>query len=167
MAACVLLTAGWAWLVWRFTEGLAAAIIPTLIVDFNVNQEMQHWNPIFRLKWLGWRPFCCNMMTSSNGNIFRVTGHLCGEFTGPGEFPTQRPTARSFDVFFDLRLNKQLSKQWWGWWFDTPSCPLWRHYNDFSPHGSIYLSMRLAEVNCACKRCSEPSTTNTTNGCIF
>ena len=29
------------------------------------------------------------MMTSSNGNIFRVTGHLCGEFTGPGEFPAQ------------------------------------------------------------------------------
>ena len=23
------------------------------------------------------------MMTSLNGNIFRVTGHLCGEFTGP------------------------------------------------------------------------------------
>ena len=23
------------------------------------------------------------MMTSSNGNIFCVTGHLCGEFTGP------------------------------------------------------------------------------------
>ena len=23
-----------------------------------------------------------NMMTSSNGNIFRVTGPLCGEFTG-------------------------------------------------------------------------------------
>ena len=22
------------------------------------------------------------MMTLSNGNIFRVTGHLCGEFTG-------------------------------------------------------------------------------------
>ena len=30
------------------------------------------------------------MMTSSNGNIFRVTGPLCQEFTGPGEFPTQR-----------------------------------------------------------------------------
>ena len=53
------------------------------------------------------------MMTSSNGNIFRVTGHLCGEFTG--EFPTQRPVTRSFDVFFDLRLNKRLNKQWWGW----------------------------------------------------
>ena len=27
------------------------------------------------------------VMTSSNGNIFRVTGPLCGEFTGPGDFP--------------------------------------------------------------------------------
>ena len=26
------------------------------------------------------------MMTSCNGNIFRVTGHLCGEFTGPGGY---------------------------------------------------------------------------------
>ena len=24
----------------------------------------------------------CDMVTSSNGNLFRVTGHLCGEFTG-------------------------------------------------------------------------------------
>ena len=28
-----------------------------------------------------------NMMTSSNGSIFRVTGHLCGEFTGPRWIP--------------------------------------------------------------------------------
>ena len=46
-----------------------------------------------------------------------------------GEFPTQRPVTRSFDVFFDLRLNKRLSKQSWGWWFGTPSSPLWRHSN--------------------------------------
>ena len=39
------------------------------------------------------------MMTSSNGNIFRVTGPLCGEFTGPGEFPAQRQVTRGFDVF--------------------------------------------------------------------
>ena len=50
------------------------------------------------------------MMTSLNGNIFRVTGHLCREFTGPGEFPAQRPVTRNFDVFFDLRPNKRLSK---------------------------------------------------------
>ena len=47
----------------------------------------------------------------------------------PGEFPAQRPVTRSFDVFFDLRLNKRLSKQSWGWWFETLSCPLWRHSN--------------------------------------
>ena len=69
------------------------------------------------------------MMTSSNGNIFRVTGPFCGEFTGPGEFPTQRPVTRSFDVYFDLRLNKRLCKQSWGWWFETLLCPLWRHSN--------------------------------------
>ena len=61
------------------------------------------------LRVTGW-----DMMTSSNGNIFRVTGPLCGEFTGPGEFPAQRPVTRSFDVFFDLRPNKRLSKQPWG-----------------------------------------------------
>ena len=70
-----------------------------------------------------------SMMTSSNGNIFRVTGPLCGEFTGPGEFPAQRPVTRSFDVFFDLRPNKRLSKQPWGWWFETPSRSLWRQCN--------------------------------------
>ena len=41
---------------------------------------------------------------------------------GPtGEFPSQRPVTRSFDV--------RLSKQWWGWWFEMPSRPLWRHSN--------------------------------------
>ena len=58
------------------------------------------------------------MMTSSNGNIFRVTGHL-----------TQRPVTRSFDVIYDLRLNKRSSKQSWGGWFETLSRPLWRHRN--------------------------------------
>ena len=63
------------------------------------------------------------MMTSSNGNIFRVTGYLCGEF------PAQRPVTRSVDVFFGLRLNKRLSKQSWGWWFKMTSRPFWRLCN--------------------------------------
>ena len=70
------------------------------------------------------------MMTSSNGNFFRATGPLCGEFTGHDEFPAQRPVTRDFDVVFDLRPDKQLSKHSWGWWFETPSRPLWRHCND-------------------------------------
>ena len=90
----------------KFTNGYEAVI----------SKKKFHQNGKFNLK--------CglyNMMTSSNGNIFRVTGPLCGEFTGPGEFPTQRPVTRSFDVFFHLRLNKRLSKHSWGWWFETLS----------------------------------------------
>ena len=51
-----------------------------------------------------------------------------------GEFPAQRPVTRSVDVFFDLRLNTRLSNQWWGWWFETPSRPLWRHCNVLSKY---------------------------------
>ena len=76
------------------------------------------------------REQCTAMMASSNGNIFRVTWPLCGEFTGSGEFPTQRPVTRSLDVFFDLRLDKRLSKQPWGWWYETQSWSLWRHCNE-------------------------------------
>ena len=55
---------------------------------------------------------------------------LCaGNSPGTGEFPAQRPITQSFDVFCDLHLYKRLSKQSWGWWFETPSCPLWRHCN--------------------------------------
>ena len=55
----------------------------------------------------------------------------------PSEFPHKWPVTRSFDVFFDLRLNKRLSKQSWGWWFETLSCPLWRHCN----------AIRLCDLN--------------------
>ena len=90
------------------------------------------------------------MMTSSNGNIFRVTGPLCGEFTGPGEFPTQRPVTRSFDVFFDLRMNKRLSKQPWGWWFETPSWSLWRHSNAWYEFHSVTGHCSLPRIHCDC-----------------
>ena len=54
-----------------------------------------------------------------------------------GEFPAQRPVTRSFDAFFDLRLNKRFSKQSWGWWFETPLRPLWRHSNELTDLRSI------------------------------
>ena len=74
-----------------------------------------------------------SMMTSSNGNIFRVTGLCARNSPVTGEFLAQRPVTQSFDGFFDLRLNKQLNKQLWGWWFETLTRSLWRHCNaDFS-----------------------------------
>ena len=34
-------------------------------------------------------------------------------------------------------LNKRLSKQSWGWWFQTPSCSLWRHCNGRLPNACL------------------------------
>ena len=75
-------------------------------------------------------PYLPYMMTSSNGSIFRVTGPLCGEFTGPRWIPRTKASDAELWCFFDLRQNKRLSKQWWGWWFETTSSPLWRNCND-------------------------------------
>ena len=83
--------------------------------------------------WGNVSPAVCSgrvMVTSSNGNIFRVTGLLWGEFTGHPWMPLTRAVTQSFGVFFDLRLNmlnKWLSKQLRHGWFEMPSCSLW-HY---------------------------------------
>ena len=89
---------------------------------------------------------------------------LCaGNSPVTGEFPSQRPVTRSFDVFFDLHLNKRLSTQSRGWWFETPSQPLWRHCNvtnvlpqttvkprksglDFTNHSEIWQASRQQET---------------------
>ena len=69
------------------------------------------------------------MMTSSNGNIFRIAGPLCGEFTGHRWIPRTKASKAELCVFFDLRLNKRLNKQSLSWWFEMPSRQLWRHCN--------------------------------------
>ena len=78
-------------------------------------------NPIVLIHFSWWR---------HQMEIFSALLAICaGNSPVSGEFPAQRPVTRSFDFFFDLRLNKPLSKQWWGWWFETLLCPLWRHCN--------------------------------------
>ena len=63
-----------------------------------------------------------HMMTSSNGNIFRVTGHFAGNSPGTSD-------AELWCFFFNLRLNKRFSKQSRDWWFETPAWSFWRHRN--------------------------------------
>ena len=73
---------------------------------------------------------CCMSWWRHQMEIFSVLLAICaGNSPVPGEFPAQRPVTWNFDVFFDLRPNQLLSKQSWGWWFETPSRPLWRHRN--------------------------------------
>ena len=67
------------------------------------------------------------MMTPSNGDIFRVTDSLCGEFTGHPWISLTKASDAELCFCLDLRQNKQLSKQSWGWWFAMPSPSLWRH----------------------------------------
>ena len=91
-----------------------------------------------------------NMMTSSNGNIFRVTGPLCGEFTGH----RAKASDAKLWCFFYLRLNKWLSKQSWGWWFETPSHSLWRHRNDiYHSHNNCHFWFSLQVLGCRLKGC--------------
>ena len=70
------------------------------------------------------------MMTSSNGNIFRVTGPLCGELTSDRRIPRTKASDAELWCSCDLHLNKRLGKQSWGWWFETPSRSFWRHCNE-------------------------------------
>ena len=64
-------------------------------------------------------------MTSSNGNIFHITGPLWGEFTGRRWIPL----AKASDAELWC-LNKRFSKQSRRRRFDTPPRLLWRHSNE-------------------------------------
>ena len=69
------------------------------------------------------------MKTSSNGNIFRVTGPLWGEPTGHWWIPLTKVNGAQLWSFFDLRLNARLGKQSRRRWFETQSHSIWRRCN--------------------------------------
>ena len=87
-----------------------------------------------------------NMMMSSNGNIFRVTGPFCGEFTGHRRIPLTKASDAELWCFL-------WSAPWINGWVNnrvtgdlsryrdhynvilkqclvTSSCPLWRHWKE-------------------------------------
>ena len=88
-----------------------------------------------------------NMMTSSNRNIFRVTGHLCEEFTGPRWIPRTKASDAELWCFlwFAPRPDKWLSKQSWGWWSEMPSSSLWRNRNETASTPSEKLAFILRQ----------------------
>ena len=73
---------------------------------------LSHWDRVRHIcvsnltiigSYIGLLPGRCQMMTSSNGNIFRVTGYLCGEFTSP-RWKGQRRGALMVSLIF-ARIN--------------------------------------------------------------
>ena len=109
-----------------------------------------------------WRPIISNtmvMMTSSNGNIFRITGPFCGEFTGHRRIPLTMASDAKLWCFLWSVSNKRLSKQSRRRWFETPTRSLRRHCNDLvhkekyvvqnllnSLHGAILMSSNLSKA---------------------
>ena len=82
-------------------------------------------------------------MTSSNGNIFRVTDPLCGEFTGHRWIPRTKGQWRGALMFSLICawINGWVNNR--DWWSHTPSRPLWCHCNNGSirylaPGGRFY-----------------------------
>ena len=120
------------------------------------------WIPVTKGQWCGkcfrvmasaWDSFGTDcafsfMMTSSNGNIFRVTGPLCGEFTGPGEFPAQRPVTRSFIVsLICVWIN--------GWVNNREAGDLRRyrhHYDVIVMFLWLFIAVRIGKAGCRCWR---------------
>ena len=60
-------------------------------------------------------PGCYKFLAQSN--VFRAYGRV-----SRGLFPR----VRRYGLLY---LQPVEYDQWWGWWFETPSCPLWRHHN--------------------------------------
>ena len=85
------------------------------------------------------------MMTSSNGNIFHVTDHLCWEFTSHQWIPSTKASDVELWCFL-WSAPEQLSKHSWGWWFDTPWCSLWRHCNVWSLWNSFEHQVPIDEI---------------------
>ena len=101
-----------------------------------------------------------SIMTSSNWNIFRVTGHLCGEFTGPRWIPCTKASDAELWCFLwsaseyingwennceagDLRryrahydVNVMVQKLWWCNWSHSRT-PEWIIVN--FAHCKIYV----------------------------
>ena len=54
----------------------------------HLSDIVQYGTALYSVWWIGGRTERKGYMIKSlNGNIFRVTGHLCGEFTGPRWIP--------------------------------------------------------------------------------
>ena len=71
-----------------------------------------------------------NMMTSSNGNIFRVTGPLWGEFTGDRWTPLTKASDAELWCFLSSVPEQMVEKPLRRRWFETSLRSLWRHCDE-------------------------------------
>ena len=133
---------------------------PSVSVMFSIH-DREHKISNNKLVWIMSSLYCLwdsvnsshPMMTSSNGNIFRVTGPLWGESTGHRWIPLTN--ASDAELWCFLQLNKRLSKQARCWWFETPWVSSWRHCNE-NDHtiGDVIISVMTSLITSVSIVCS-------------
>ena len=99
---------------------------PFLCQAISSNMVSHNWGK----QALSSRMVYCTLWRQQMETFFRVTGPLCGEFTGHRWIPLTKTSDAERLCFFDQRPNKRLNKQSWSWWLETPSRPSRRHCND-------------------------------------
>ena len=80
------------------------------------------------------------LMTSSNGNIFSVTGPLCGEFTGHQWIPLTKASDVELCCFFHLCLNN-------GWINNAEAGDLRRHRSHYDVIIMLFCFVLLAIIH--------------------
>ena len=75
-------------------------------------------------------------MTSWNGNTFRITGHLCGEFTGPRWIPRTKVSDAELWCFLCTQINGRVNNREAGD-LRRYSCSLWRYCNGCKNHDMV------------------------------
>ena len=82
-----------------------------------------------------------SMITSSNGNIFRVTGHLFGEFTGPRWSPhTKASDVELWCFFICVRIN--------GWVNNRKAGDLRRYRTHYDVSVMFHVYANLCHFGC-------------------
>ena len=116
-----------------------------------------------------------------NGNFPRYWPFVPGIHQSPVNSPHKGQWRGAF--IFSLICNRINSwvKKLWCWWFETPSCPLWRHRYDccilistslkFIPKSSVNYKTTVAEIMVWCrignKVLSDPKATWLSSICIY
>ena len=99
----VLVSSKYKWPIFEITELCYRPRAISTPQECEVNWITYLWSVYYPMLTSLWRPWYMtrgfNMMTSSNGNIFRVTDHLWGESTGDRWIPSQKAVTRRALVF--------------------------------------------------------------------
>ena len=130
----------------------------SVILGFYYKQKISHLRSRYHEVWYNMNDIAHGtaiMMTSSNGNIFCVTGHLCGEFPATGAFPAQRLEWRGALMF-------SLICVWINGWENNRKAGDLRRYR---AHYDVIVMMTMVEQTSDVEHTEELNTGLDTNGC--